>query len=279
VDLQTLQDTPPWEWPPDAGKTFLKFLTDRRAGASDRLIAAELAGDYVAIDDELAEALLAIATNASEPEDLRAQAVISFGPALEMVATDGFEDPDDLPPIAEATFQEIQDSLRALYFDAGAPKLLRRRILEASARAAEPWHEDAIRDAYATGDNEWMLTAVFAMRHVPGFDDQILAALESPDPDIQYAAVEAASNWSLDAAWPYVVDLVTDEDTPKPLLLAAIEAVGNIRPIEAERVLADLADSEDEDIAETASEAMTMAEAALSGEEDDEDDEDEEYLN
>jgi hypothetical protein len=261
MDLKTLLDTPPWEWPRDTGSTLLKFLTDRRASDSDRLIAADLAGDYVVINDGLADALLAIVSNANEPEELRAQAAISFGPVLQTADTDGFEDPDDVPPITGQTFHRIQDSLRKVYLDLGAPKLVRRRILEASVRAPEIWHHDAIRDAYASGDREWILTAVFSMRYVRGFDDQILAALKNPDPEIHYQAVDAAGNWSLDAAWSHIVELVADADTPKPLLLAAIEAVGNIRPAEAPEILTDLADSDDEEIAEAADEAIKMAEA------------------
>ena len=280
MDLKILLDTPPWDWPADAGKMFLKILTDRRAKASDRLIAAELAGDFTVINDDLAAALLAIVRDAGEPEQLRARAAISFGPALEQADIDEFDDPDDVP-ITEGMFHNIQDSLQKLYFDTSNPKEVRRRILEASVRAPEPWHQDAISQAYASGDGEWMLTAVFAMHCVRGFDKQILEALEIPDPDIHYEAVCAAGEWELDAAWDHVVELLNDPDTPKPLLLAAIGAAGCIRPAEAGVVLVDLADSEDEDIAEAADEAMMMAEGAAAYEEDDEDEEDEdgEWIN
>jgi hypothetical protein len=60
------------------------------------------------------------------------------------------------------------------------------------------------------------------------------------------------------------------------LLLAAIDAVGSIRPAEAGEILVDLADSDDEEIAEAAEEAMAEAEIA-SGEEDD--DEEDEWIN
>jgi hypothetical protein len=123
--------------------------------------------------------------------------------------------------------------------------------------------------AYSSGDKEWMLTAVFSMCWVRGFDDQILVALKSADPEIHFEAVKAAGNWELDAAWSHVVELVDDTHTPKHLLLAAIGAAGSIRPAEARKILADLADSDDEEIAEAAEEAMAMAEVA-SDEEDDE---------
>jgi len=61
------------DWPTDAGAYSGKFLTDRRAKASDRLVAAELAGDFTVINDDLADVLLAIVRNAGEPEQLRAR--------------------------------------------------------------------------------------------------------------------------------------------------------------------------------------------------------------
>jgi hypothetical protein len=271
MDLKTLLDTPPWDWPSDAGRMFRKILMDQRAQESDRLIAAQLAGDVTVINDDLADCLLAVVGSANDPEQLRAKAAISLGPVLEQAATDGFEDADDVP-ITERAFRNIRDSLQKLYRDARIPKEVRRRILEASVRAPETWHQDAIRDAYTSGDKEWMLTAVFSMCRVRGFDDQILAALHSADAEIHYEAVQAAGNWELDAAWSHIVELVSDAHTPKPLLLAAIGAVGSIRPAEAREILAELSDSDDEEIAEAAEEAAVMAEVA-SAELDDPEDE------
>jgi hypothetical protein len=76
-------------------------------------------------------------------------------------------------------------------------------------------------------------------------------------------------------AWSHVVELVNDSRTPKPLLLAAISAVGSIRPAEAGNILVDLANSEDEEIAEAADEAMAEAEVAS----DEEDNEEDEWIN
>jgi hypothetical protein len=271
MDLKTFLDTPPWDWPRDAGRTFWMILADQRASESDRLVAAELAGDFTVINNDLADMLLAIAGSADEPEQLRARAAISLGPILEQAYTDGFEDPDDVP-ITEGTFHNIQDSLEKIYRDKSTPKDLRRRILEASVRAPQTWHQDAIRHAYSSGDKEWVLTAVFSMRWVRGFDDQILQALKSKDPEINYQAVIAAGNWELDGAWPHIVELVHDAHSSKPLLLAAIGALSCIRPAEARNILEDLAESDDEEIAEAVSEAMAAIEGPT-GEEGDEEDE------
>jgi hypothetical protein len=105
------------------------------------------------------------------------------------------------------------------------------------------------------------------MRFVRGFDEQILEALDSTNPDIHYEAVCAAGTWGVDAAWPHTAALMASRETDKPMLLAAIEAVASIRPREAAGILDDLTDADDEDIAEAVSEALTMAEG-LSDEDD-----------
>src|ERR1700758_5779335 len=158
MDLKTLLDTPPWDWPKDAGNVFQKILVDRRANESDRLIAAELAGDLTVVNDDLADTLLTVVCSADEPEQLRARAAISLGPVLEQADTDGFEDPDDVP-VTENTFHTIQESLEKLYLGKSTPKEVRRRSLEASVRAPQIWHQGAIEQAYSSGDKEWMLRA------------------------------------------------------------------------------------------------------------------------
>jgi hypothetical protein len=139
-------------------------------------------------------------------------------------------------------------------------------------RAPQDWHPDAVRAAYGSDDEVWRLTAVFCMRFVRGFDEQILDALDNKNPDIHYEAVLAASHWGIDAAWPHVAALITSGETEKPLLLAAIEAIGSIRPDEAGEILHDLADSDDDDIVAAVDEAMALA-AGLSDDDKDEDDE------
>jgi HEAT repeat protein len=270
MKLKTFIDTPPWEWPEDAARIFLEALRDDRVDESERLLAAELAGDSTVINDELADELLVIVGDDKESDSLRARAAISLGPALEYAFIDGFEDPDDVP-ISENKFHEIQESLCNLYLNTDVPKEVRRRVLEASVRAPQDWHPNAIWEAYASADKSWRLTAVFCMRFVRGFEEQILEALDTESQDIHYEAVCAAGNWEVDAAWSHIVALITAKDTDKYLLMAAIEAVAGIRPQEAAEILLELTQSEDEDIAEAASEAMAMAGAFFDNE--DEDDE------
>ena len=278
MNLRTLKDTPPWDWPEGTGKKLLEILRADRATEAELLLAAELAGDFTVIDDELADALVYLLKRADTSEKIRGQAAISLGPVLEQADTEGFEDADDLP-IAEPTFHRIQESLRQLYVDASVPEEVRRRILEASVRAPQDWQRDAVGTAFSSDDEAWRLTAVFCMRFVRGFDAQILEGLDRKNPDIHYEAVLAAGNWEVDEAWPHVAALVTSGDTDKSLLLAAIKAVASIRPHEAREILEDLADSDDEDIVAAVDEAMAMADG-LSDEDEDEDkdlDDDDEF--
>lgn len=258
MNLQDLENTPSWEWPDGATALFLATLRDEKAAEADRRLAAELSGDLVVMNDELAAALIAIVESDRQPEDIRARGAISLGPVLEQVDIDRLADSDDRR-ITEATFHRILESLRRIYLDINAPTEVRRRALESSVRAPETWHRDAIAAAFASDDEEWKLTAAFCMRFVKGFDDQILEALSSTDPDIHYEAVAAAGNWEVDAAWSHIAALLASESTDKRLRLAAIEALATIRPDDAPDILGDLFDSDDEDIVDAAQEALAMA--------------------
>lgn len=275
MKLTVLEEIAPWDWPEDAGETILQALKNDRADAPERLLAAELAGNFVAINDELVHALLEILHRSGEPDELRGRAAISLGPILEEADIDGFDDLDDLA-ISEVTFNQIQESFRRLYADSDVSKHVRRRILEASIRAPQDWHHDAVREAYASDDQDWKLTAVFSMRWVRGFEDQILESLDSENEHIQYEAIWAAGNWGLDAAWHHVSQLVKSKskETDKGLLLASIDAVAKLRPEEASTILYALTEDEDEDedIVEAAHEALAMADASSSDEFDDIDD-------
>jgi hypothetical protein len=271
MDLKALKDTPPWDWPEGTAEKLVSVLRDEQAAEPDRVLATEMAGELTVVNDELVEALLKILPNSEESQQARARAAISLGPILECADTEGFEDPDDMP-ISERHFQRIQKSLHELYMDAQIPEEVRRRILEASVRAPQDWHKNAVRTAYSSGDDAWKLTAVFCMRFLSGFDEQIVEELDSRNPDIHLEAVLAAGNWGIGAAWPHIAALIHSGRTPKPLLLAAIEAVPTVCPQEAGEVLSGLVESDDEDIFEAVQEALEMAAEPYGEDQDGEDD-------
>ena len=268
MDLTQLEATPAWEWPEDAADLILAGLRDENAGTEERMLAAYLAGDATVVNDTLAGALISIACDSSAAEPLRAQAAIALGPALEHADLTDFEDPDDIL-ISEELFHSAQALLKKLFQDSDCPKEVRRRVLEASVRAPQDWHADAIGNAYGSDDNDWRLSAVFGMQYIEGFDDQILASLKDPDPDIHLEAVCAAGNWGLETAWDHIAGLVGDEGTEKELRMVAMEAAVGIRPEQADAVLNGLLAHDDPDIVDAAQEALAMAEAMLAEPDDD----------
>jgi hypothetical protein len=274
MNLKTLQNTPPWDWPEDAQSLILRTLSDKRARESDRVLAAGLGGDLTAVNDELAKVLLEIASSVDESDELRSKAAISLGPVLEEADMTGFDEPEDLQ-ISKEVFDRIQETFHRLFLDRNGSKEVRRRVLEASVRSPQPWHADEVRRAYDDGDEEWRLTAVFCMRYIKGFDDQIIEALENENSDIQYEAVCAAAEWEIQGCWPSVARLLT-KNTDKFLLLAAIEAAAVIHPGDVSEFLGELVESDDEDIAEAALDAISQTEGVIGWNDDPDYDEDSE---
>lgn len=259
MNLKALKEIPSWNWPKDAEVMFREVLLDDNADPKERCLAAELAGDYTVINDHLAEVLLSILKDSRQPDDLRSIAAVALGPALEDADIEGFTETDD-PVISEGVFNRIQTTFQTLFENPDTPKLTRRRILEAAVRAKGPWHREAVASAFSDTDPEWRLTAVFCMQYLEGFENEILEALSSSEADIHYHAVQAAGSTSLGGAWPHLIDIINRPgDTGKRLLLAAIEAVVNIRPQEASEVLDELANSPDEEISEAVLDALSLA--------------------
>lgn len=268
MDMKELYEIPPWEWPEDAPEIISKVLSDKTAPEADRLLAAELAGDNVVMDTDMAAFLLPFVKDTGESEKIRATAAVSFGAGLEYADLMEFDENDET--ISEEMFKEIQETFRTLYHDPNTPKIVRRKILEGSVRSPMDWHQKAIQEANSNDDTEWQMTAVFCMGYIRGFEDKILKALENENEDIFYEAVRAAGNMDITKAWPYIKELLLKEDIDKWLLIAAIEAAATVHPEEAEEILLDLSDSTDEDIALAAEDALTIA--GMTGEEFDDDD-------
>lgn len=270
LDVQIISETPPWEWPDGTGEVLMSTIRDRKRAAADRVLATELAGNVVVMEDQVADLLLSVLQDGGEPAELRGAAAISLGPTLEQTDLDGFDDDFGEPLVSQMMFRRIQATLRRIHEDEDAPKEVRRRALEASVRASEDWHKAAIREAFARDDEDWKLTAVFCMRWVRGFNAKILKMLGSRNPEVQSEAIMAAASWNLKAAWPHVRALLGSERTEKSVMLAAIGAAAELNPEEAEPILHDLTESDDEKIADAAREALLMT-----GEGDDDEDFDE----
>lgn len=78
MDVETLSYLPPWEWPPDSSEAIIDALRSDVADQSQRLLAAQLAGESPHMGDELAEALLAVIRTPDEADAIRGAAAISL---------------------------------------------------------------------------------------------------------------------------------------------------------------------------------------------------------
>ncbi|MBT9582827.1 hypothetical protein IV102_05730 [bacterium] len=258
MKFERLLELESWQWPPTATGVLTTVVKDRTRPTPDRVQAAQLLGDSGSMDDEAAHSMLSVVTAAVEPDEVRDAALLALGPMLE-----ASEDTDLIGSdshLSEPALREVKKRIRDLFGDASQPVLLRRRALEVAVRAPEGWHRDAVREAFASPERDWQLTAVFCMRFVRGFNKQILQALEGRDDEILYEAVMAAGAFEVKEAWCRVASLATAQDTDKDLRLAAIESIATIQPKKAPEILLQLIGHRDDDIAAAAEEALAMAE-------------------
>jgi hypothetical protein len=263
IEIKNLYNLGSSEWPEDAAALLLNTLNDPDADPSDRLQAAEMAGDLVVINDPMAEALLTLLKNQNEADALRGKAATALGPALEHGALFEFEDPDDIV-LSEPVFRKVQQSLQHIFQDKDVPKDVRRKALEASVRAPLAWHPKAVEAAFKVDDDDWRLTAVFCMRYIMGFDALILDALESSHPGIRYQAVLAAGSWGVKKAWPHIANLLDPKSEDEPLLLAAVQAASGLDLPQAATALKGLLGSGNNTLVDAVNEALAMMGPGLS---------------
>jgi len=262
-DLERLKELPPWEWPGDARETVLACLTheDPEAREASAYMASAL------VDDEVAEALMERCKQDAAAE-VAGAAAIALAPCLEEgyieFGGDEHETPDSDPemvPISHNVYLRAREVLRAVYEDQGRPTLTRRQALEASVRAFDPWQEDAVRACLGAGDDAWRLTGVYCMAFVPGFQAEILKALDDEHLPVRRAAVMAAGEQEVAEAGPAVLAMARDEGLDLDMRVVAVEALGHLTPPGSVEFLEQLAGGDDEDLAGVAEEVLDLREA------------------
>lgn len=237
---------------------------------SDDPAVREHAMDEIApmVDDELARELLRFARDPAREDEERGRALIVLGPALEEchdeeapdgtleTAPPGTEEWWDVP-LSSAGYREVTEELRRIYLDGAMPKLVRRRALEAAVRAPREWQREAAATAWRSDDPEWRLTAVFAMGHLPGFEDEIGDAFQGEDAVVRREAMLAAGRSAAgEALGDSIQDVAADRKAGRDDRLAAIEALAELQPDGAFEVLDELRDDPDPEIAAAAEEAL-----------------------
>ena len=274
--LENLSRAEPWTLGEEDGAYVRTVLSDRGADPEERLLALELAGDTALMDDEMAEAVLALLGDAGENEQLRGRAAIVLGPSLELAFEEELQDEADEPtcPLSPPLVEKVEQALRSLHDDESAPREVRRRCLEAAVRLPRDWQKMAIRRAYRSGDELWKITGVFCMQFIPGFDDQLLEALESDDPDLLCTALQSAGERALEAAWPRVRQILQEGQGDPDVLAAAMRAAACLKPRLAETLILPYLMQKDPELREAAEDALSEAHIMRGGLDDDEGEDD-----
>ena len=115
MNLQNLANVPSWQWSgKKAGEIIANALRDKNAPAPDRVLAAELAGDIVVMDDNMADLLLSLVRDNSEAETLRCKAAISLGPGLEYADSMGFDGYSEDDALSEEKFNDRAEKFALL---------------------------------------------------------------------------------------------------------------------------------------------------------------------
>ena len=271
MDQFTIDDNsvPPWDIPEAerrrAATRILQVLRIGQAEDPDRIAAAKELGGLHCMDDEIADTLLDIARANDQPEQLRKELIELLVPEFIYIAATTCNKPEDLP-FSEAMITRIQSTLREIHFDKAAPVALRRNALRTAVYLPQEWQRQAIQEAYSRSEGTWKELALFCMRFHPGFEEEIIEALDSPNRDVRYQAIYAAGDASVKAAWPHIVALIASKETSRRDRIAAIDAVSSIHPEKAREVLGELLDSKDADISETAWDEVFLADALLEAE-------------
>ena len=211
-------------------------------------------------DDEVLVALRVLQGDGSVEE--RAKAAISLGPAMELY------DLDELYDLSEAVARQAQDALWEVVEDETQPELVRRRALEALVRCPEDRLKARVRIALDT-PGDWRLTGLFCAGFLSGFEADIRAGVASEVVAERVEAWGAAGAQLLHDLGRQAVRIAQDTSEDREVRIAAIGALETLKDDrgEAESVLADLEQDDDEEIAAAASAVGDMR-GVLSGLED-----------
>jgi HEAT repeat protein len=244
----------------EENRVFVEGLRD-----PDEEIRLRTLAELDEVDDELADELLRV-IRVEGDEAFRADVAISLGPTLEIC--DSEVDAEGKPvemeewwmmtPLSPQGFQRITEGLHRIYLDGALPKLIRRRVLEASIRSPRDWHEGAIRSAWASGDGEWQATAVFCMGFHWGvdFSAEVVAGSRSEDIRVRCEAIRAAGRRGVTSLGGEILEAARDESQDPEIRYAAVEALPYLEVAEAERALEGLLESPDLVLREIAEEAL-----------------------
>lgn len=139
---------------------------------------------------------------------------------------------------------------------------VRRRAIESLGYLSDDEIRAVIEDAYNAPSERLQAGALSAMgRSLDQYwSGTILMELSNPNPEVRLEAVRASGELELKRAVPALVDLL--EDPNRPVLLGTLHALGQIGGPIARQALEMMAESEDEEVVQSAEDALAELEFA-----------------
>lgn len=136
--------------------------------------------------------------------------------------------------------------------------LLKRKALEALGFSSRPEVPDLIRKAYATGENEWLESALIAMGRSSNeiWGNTVFSNLDHPVDSVRYEAIRAVGELQYAPARQYLLDKIGEYDD-EDQRIAAIWSLSQIGGEGVHEFLNDLLEtSEDDDEIDFLQEAL-----------------------
>lgn len=162
----------------------------------------------------------------------------------------------EVEELPERTLRQIEDKLLAVIQGSDA-LLVRRRALEALGFSSREEVNSLIKSAYNSGNNEWLISALFAMGRSanPEWSEQVLSMLEHDMPEICCEAARAAGELEIKEAVPQLLNLLDNEDAE--VRMAAVWSLSQIGGSGVRQRLEDLYyETEDDDEADFIEQAL-----------------------
>ena len=162
--------------------------------------------------------------------------------------------------VPEDLAQEAQQLALRLHNDEAESLEIRRRALESLANSSHPLVHDLISKAYADGNHDLKISAIFAMGRSCNrvWREILLDELDSRDNEAVYEAIAACGLIQLEDSVPRIGELALSDD--REIQLTAIWALGEIGGKRAFEILSHLDEAnEDEEAATVIEEALDTA--------------------
>lgn len=161
--------------------------------------------------------------------------------------------------------KRAQDLSLSIHQDPAEPLDVRRRALEALSNSSHPLVTNLIRSAYANGNHDLKISALFAMGRSCNklWRDILMEELASADDECVYEAIQACGRIQLAESLPGIAEISVSGDGE--IQLMAIWALGEIGGKRAVEILSSLVEAEeDEELALVIDEALDTASFSLS---------------